>query len=376
MPEIFKFLPAELHECDSGWFVRYYVENPFIKKLVRKKIKINRISNILEKRKFAKSLIHDLNHKLYNGWNPFLEQESPKAFFKLTEVFKIFLEMKKKENKKTTFQSYSCYIENITKYLIKNKMEDLLILNFDNKIINSFMNDLYLSQNIGNRTFNNYRDFGSTFLNWCIENLYCKVNYFKSITKKKKQNKKRIVIDNENKAKIKDYLLNNNYIEFYTMCLIQYHTFIRPIEIMQLKPENFNLEKNTMILTPDMTKDNDYRYLTITDNLKYYLKKINLDKINKNEFVFSRKFKPGLIKASPKDISKFWFKMRKELNLKEEIQFYSLKDTGIVDMLRSGISPAIVRDQAGHSSLEMTNKYIQIAKQTANNDIINLMENF
>ena len=51
--------------------------------------------------------------------------------------------------------------------------------------------------------------------------------------------------------------------------------------------------------------------------------------------------------------------MRKALNIKKEYQLYSLKDTGISNLLNSGVPPLKVRDHARHSALAMTEKYTQ-----------------
>lgn len=68
---LLSFKPAELYE-GKEWFVSYYVINPATEQLHRKKIKLNRIKSITERRKFANKIIQDLNKQLYAGWNPFL----------------------------------------------------------------------------------------------------------------------------------------------------------------------------------------------------------------------------------------------------------------------------------------------------------------
>ena len=50
--------------------------------------------------------------------------------------------------------------------------------------------------------------------------------------------------------------------------------------------------------------------------------------------------------------------MRRALSLRPEWQFYSLKDTGITEMLEAGVPPKLVKELADHSSLEMTEKYL------------------
>jgi integrase len=49
--------------------------------------------------------------------------------------------------------------------------------------------------------------------------------------------------------------------------------------------------------------------------------------------------------------------MKKRLKLPDEMQMYSLRDSGIYDMLKSGIDDLSVMQHADHSSLEMTTLY-------------------
>jgi integrase len=44
------------------------------------------------------------------------------------------------------------------------------------------------------------------------------------------------------------------------------------------------------------------------------------------------------------------------------IKFYSLRDSGIIQMLEQGISAEYVRQQADHSSLDMTTIYSKHAR--------------
>jgi site-specific recombinase XerD len=56
-------------------------------------------------------------------------------------------------------------------------------------------------------------------------------------------------------------------------------------------------------------------------------------------------------------MNKYWAKLRKKLGLPEEMQQYSLRDSGIFEMLKSGIDPLSVKQLADHHSLEMTTIY-------------------
>jgi len=60
---LLNFKPAQLY-VGKEWFVAYYVINPATQKLDRKKIKLNRIDSIPERRKYANHIIQELNKKL------------------------------------------------------------------------------------------------------------------------------------------------------------------------------------------------------------------------------------------------------------------------------------------------------------------------
>ena len=66
------YFPAIL-SAGKEWMVIYYVFDPFTGKMIRKRVKINRIKNIAERRKFARKLIIDINKRLESGWNSYLQ---------------------------------------------------------------------------------------------------------------------------------------------------------------------------------------------------------------------------------------------------------------------------------------------------------------
>lgn len=55
----------------------------------------------------------------------------------------------------------------------------------------------------------------------------------------------------------------------------------------------------------------------------------------------------------------YWsYVIRPSLGFPKELQFYSLKDTGITNMVNSGVPLTSVQQQADHSSLAITSIYI------------------
>ena len=83
-------------------------------------------------------------------------------------------------------------------------------------------------------------------------------------------------------------------------------------------------------------------------------------------YLFSDGLKPGKRERTEKMFRDWWARhVRKDLKLSAKYKFYSLKDTGITNMLRH-YDVLSVRDQARHSSILMTDIYTPHDIQEAN----------
>jgi len=363
-----KYYPAQLYENKSGSYIGYYVFDPITEKMRRVRIKLNRIKKRADRRKYARQLIVDINQKLSSGWNPFLEQEAPKSFTILTEALNDFLKFKEKELRAKSFVSYKSDIGIFEKW-IKNKKIDFYCINFSDTEALEFLNYMYFTRDVSARRYNNMLQLMSNVWEWFISNKYVKRNIFKGIKKKKERQKTRQIIPSNIIEEIRDHLKEKDK-EFYAIMLLTFHGLLRPNEIVQLKFKH--IEKNIIRLPPEISKNNKTRIISLSSELKKSLDL--LERKNKNEYIFSKDFIHGSSISCSKKISKYWFKLRELLSLPKEYQFYSLKDTGIVSMIRAGISLEAVRDQAGHSSLAMTNKYVQIARTDADQQIVDKVD--
>ena len=68
------------------WYIGFNAFDPASGNMRRKKIKLNHIEKITERRKFASGLIYRLSKQLENGWNPWIEAENSKAYHKFNDV--------------------------------------------------------------------------------------------------------------------------------------------------------------------------------------------------------------------------------------------------------------------------------------------------
>jgi integrase len=82
-----------------------------------------------------------------------------------------------------------------------------------------------------------------------------------------------------------------------------------------------------------------------------------LDKYNANYYLFGTDFLPAKEHAADRRFGKEWDKLRIALKLPPEMQLYSFRDTGIFEMLKSGVDDLTVMQHADHHSLDITTIY-------------------
>ena len=80
--EVVDFIPASLHET-KNWEIIFYARDPQSGDLRRKRIRVGGIKNKGERRIWAKQMMYSINKKLYDGWNPFIEAESSRQYYKM-----------------------------------------------------------------------------------------------------------------------------------------------------------------------------------------------------------------------------------------------------------------------------------------------------
>ena len=121
-------------------------------------------------------------------------------------------------------------------------------------------------------------------------------------------------------------------------------------------------------MNKNVSKNKKSMPVTIPDVLIPFLVE-HLKKAQMGDFVFSEDYLPGAVQLAPKKISDEWVKVRSVLKLPKKYQWYSLKDTGITNMLKVGVPTIAVRDQARHHSIIQTEAYTPKEILKANIDI-------
>jgi len=355
------YYPAELHDGQC-WYVNFYAFNPYSKKMEEQRVKINHIKPISERRRFAKNLIRNINNKLESGWNPFIKLESKKQFKKLTLIIETYKKAEYKSFEDETIRTYDSYFNRLIE-LINKVDREMLCGSFTERIASDFMLDLKMDETICNRTYNNNLLFYRRFFKWMITYKYVDQNPFINIPtiSKKFIKKKRRALTREDIRALVEYL-EIVHPRFLAACLLEYYCLLRPDDLQMLQRKNFDFKRNVINIFANDTKNDTSSFRVIPICLEKYLKVLDIESLESNDYIFSDHskycFAPGKKIMDKRYFANYWAAIvRPALGFGMELQFYSLKDTGITNLMSDGISPVFVQKQADHSSLETTNMY-------------------
>ncbi|MDR0206465.1 MAG: tyrosine-type recombinase/integrase [Bacteroidales bacterium] len=359
------YLPATLKTNKSGWIIEYYVENPQTQILSRKMIRLKRLlmryPSKMEARRHINNIIVALNMKLSTGWNPYFLGEDSRLYTSLKKVTERYLEEAKRNTRSATYRSYASFvsifiewIEKVSPNIYSSMVTYALVAKFMDYVYNERKGRK--TEVMSNRTYNNYAKTGSAFFNWMIDKCYCKENHFSKIKPKKKEDKKRVLIPEETRERITNYLLEKSP-NYLLMLKLMYNSLIRPKEIRGLLISDISTVKGQITVQKEVAKNGKERIVPMTPDIIEDFVNLNLKSYVSSCYVFGEDFKPSKTKLTDFFMHKYWAKMRKKLGLPEEMQQYSLRDSGIFEMIKSGIDPLSVQQLADHHSLEMTTIY-------------------
>ena len=354
------YKPAVLQKgVKENWLIVYYAKVPAQNEFKRFRKRVPPLSPTREREKYAKKMIATINQKLENGWSPFYEDNNVK-YKSLEYCAELFLKMQEREveegvKRTDTLRSYKSFLDLFVKYLKDKKLMLKFVIEIDTFVIQNYLDYLFYDRKNSARTYNNHLKFLNTFFLWCKTKNFINANPAESIKPKAKVQKKREVLAVDIKAKVKT--LRETNFHYYVLCMLTYYCFIRRTELTKLKVSDVYLHGGYIVIDGTNSKNRKTESVTIPDVFLPDLAQ-HLTTANNSDYLFStNKFKAGTTPITPKKISDEWAKFRKLHKFDSKYQFYSLKDTGITDLLNSGIPAIKVRDQARHYDLKITESY-------------------
>jgi len=359
------------------WYIGFRAFNPATGKMQQQRIKLNHIEGTSARKKYATGLIFRLSKQLENGWNPFVEAENSKAYHTFKDVcdrYKAYNEkLFREENiKEKTLYGYMSMLRTFIKWNSERKIPITYIYQFDKSLVGDFLDYIYVDRENSIRTRNNYLTWLSVFDSYLVEHSYVNVKPTTGISaiRRKSKKKNRDIISATDITRLSIYLNENNK-HFLLATYLIFYGFVRPKEMSYLKLEYFNLINQTLYIPGEISKSRKSDIVTLPKKIILLMVELRVFDNPSSNYLFSLGMKPGLERRDERQFREYWdVHIRKDLNFSERLMFYSLKDTGISDMLREE-DALTTRDQARHSDLSITNVYTDLENEKANPILLN-----
>lgn len=356
----------------SRWYISYSVENPFTKKLERKRIYLSHIKNEHNRLRYAQRLINEINHRLDKGWNPLISNEGDAKYIFIDDAFNKLLEYKRAYLRKRSMPNYESRVKIMRDWIAQQKLTGIYTFQFSAKHANELMTYLLVKKKVKAVTYNNYlSDFRSIFT-WFHKQSFTDANPFEGMRYLPEEKKVRQTFTPDELTRYVDYLKKYDY-DFYIISCYCYYCAVRPNEIVQLKIKHIDLQKGIIEIPAEISKNKRQRKIPIAisflNELKNYIpgKEKEMYLCTKNNGALM----PGYKKIAPTRIAEHFKIIAKQLKLPDYVKFYSLKDTCADRLIESGFSAKTIRDLFGHSSIAVTNEYLQSRNAIVDTRLIN-----
>lgn len=358
LSEVLKFTYPKLH-TGGKWYVDFYAYDPADGKMRRKKYHLDNIEKIKERRKRANELIESLTKLLREGWSPWVDADSNRAYTLLEEALNKYEAFVERMPKYKTRKSYTSRLNILRKYNEQRLLPIRYVYQFDTAFVSDFLDYIFLDREVNPRTRNNYRQWCQSLAAFFVEKQYMKSNPVEAIKDIAEVGKKRQPLTAPMLKQLESHL-REAHPYFYLACMMEYYTFIRPEELSHIKLEDISIKEQSVFINASVSKNKRDGKVGLNDKIIKFMIELCVFQHPNDYYLFGPKVsRPSATRSDSEMFRRKWNTLvRKGLGWSDCYQFYSLKDSGLRDLANAeGI--VIARDQARHSDVSTTNKYLQ-----------------
>jgi integrase len=359
--DIIQYTLPQLH-TGKNWYVDFLCYDPLSGKMRRKKYMLNIIHKISDRKRRACEIITSVTAQLEKGWNPWADYNTNKQYYAFEKIIDLYLKYVEKmatsnTYKGNTFRDYNSRMKMLIEYNQSRPTPIIYAFQFNNMFVGEFLDYLLLERDVSARTRNNYRGWLTGFANWMMQKGFIQDNPVESFKHMTEKQKFRSAISVTDLNLLQSYLKENDK-HFLLACRMEYYTFIRPGELSNIKIKDLFLKKQQVFITSTISKNRHDGMVGLNDELIKLMIDLDVFSYPSDYYLFGINFKPSEKKADSSIFRHRFQKISKALKFPTNYQFYSLKDSGIRDLANAeGI--VVARDQARHSDISTTNRYLK-----------------
>lgn len=344
------------HDKGKKHYVDFKAYDPATGVMRRKKFHLDYIAKKSERKVYANKLISELAYRLSTGWNPWVDTKTYRGYTELNEVFDRYLENIAITSRQKTVHSYTSRVNVFREFLSSLSIEVKYVYQYNTQLIIDFLDWLLIDRRVVPRTRNNYKGWCNAFGEYLVSRKYIEKNPCEGIAKITEKPKKRKALSEGMLRQLSGYLMEHDKY-FLLAVMMQYYTLIRPGELTNIRLRDFSIKKQSVFISGEISKNKRDGYVGVNETIINLMLDLGIFSHPGECYLFSKNFRPGMRKMGPDIFNKRWHSVRKIMKWDDCYQFYSLKDTGIRD-LANEMGIVVARDQARHTDVATTNKYL------------------
>lgn len=367
--EVLKFTYPKLHTGDK-WFVDFYAYDPADGSMRRKKFHLDNVEKISERRKRATELIESLTKLLRSGWNPWVNADNNRAYILLEVAIEKYRAYVNRMSRYHTRKNYLSRLNIMLQYNESRMLPIRYIYQYDSAFVSDFLDYIFLDRESTARTRNNYRQWCHSLAEFFIEKQYLLSNPVAKIKEIEETPKKRQPLSEKQLKQLEQFKQSHPY--FYLACMMEYYTFIRPEELSHIKVGDINVKEQSVFISGEVSKNKHDGKVGLNSAVLKHMIELGVLSAPSDYYLFGpRCTKPNARRGDSEMFRRQWNRLvRTGLKWADCYQFYSLKDSGLRDLANAkGI--VIARDQARHTDVSTTNKYLQGRDATVHDETKN-----
>lgn len=358
--QVLGFTYPKYHGSSLPAYVDFYAYDPAEGKSKRKKYMIGGKLTKRERDRRGAELCAAITQKLSTGWNPWANASLNNSYTTLQTAIETYERHIEKQMRRKTLFSYRSRIKVLCEYISTLAIPPMYAYQFDSALVGGFLDYVYVTRDVCPRTRNNYLGWLVTFSEFMLSRKWITENPTAGFKKLREDEKRRVAIP-EDELRRGFALIKSEDPHFYLAVLMEYFCFIRPTELSWAKIEHINLTDQTITIPATVSKNHKTGSVSLNPEVIHAMLDVELFNNPGSDYIFGPAFKPSAERRGPDAFNKRWKYFRKKLGWPDSYQFYSLKDSGIRDLANAaGVVNA--RDQARHSDVTTTNKYLSSSR--------------
>lgn len=375
-------LPQFVRTAKSA-YVYYYVLDPISveagsPKLIRLKKKFGHIKNRKEQREAALRFCQDVGQRLQRGWNPLVDSGSSKGLALWKDVTAKYLSyILKKQNdgamRPDSVENYKSRINRLETFIKTQTVPLTYAYQFDRVFVEDYLDYCYIDRGCSPATRNNYLSWLQSLSSWLVGHGYIAKDPTAGVEKLRVEDKERKPLTADAMKRLREHLeLRDRH--YLLACMVHYYTLVRPKEMSYIRIGDINVKEQTLFIPREVSKNHKDGKVTLPAVVILLMLDLGVFNAPSSYYLFGRDFTPSPERGTSKMFRDRWLKVRKELHFPSSYKFYSLKDTGITDTVER-VGLVVAKDQARHSSIATTNRYIRKEQMKAHPELKNFEGN-